>query len=170
MGVREQVASGIALPLFERLENQALFLCAHALDGSHPAASRGLLEIVERPDVQLTIEHGDRLGPDALQVQEVQDARRKFRDELRCDTRTSRFGNLADSRGEVLSDARDFAKPGDVERLAAVRMVRHDIGAVPVRANLEGVLGLDLQQIGDFTEHARDRRGYPSGGLRLSMW
>ena len=42
----------------------------------------------------------------------------------------------------------------------------HVSAADAVRADLERVLALDLEQVGDLAEHLRDRRGYP----RASPW
>ena len=71
-------------------------------------------------------------------------------------------------RGEVLADA------GNRAQLLRRRMPATGVGpggddvsaADAVRANLERVLALDLEQVGDLAEHLRDRRGYP----RASPW
>ena len=42
-----------------------------------------------------------------------------------------------------------------------------DVGAVAVRANLERVLALDLEQVGDLAEHPRDRDVIQRGALAL---
>ena len=108
-------------------------------------------------------------GPDALQVQQIEDRRRKLGDELAMVGGVAGLGDLADPRGEILADAGNLAQPVVVERRELVRMVGDDVGAVAVRANLERVVVLDLQEIGDLPEDARDRRGYPSRRPSVSM-
>ena len=51
-----------------------------------------------------------------------------------------------------------------------VRVVGDDIGAVAVGANLEGVVVLDLQEIGDLPENARDREIIQACRPSVSMW
>ena len=48
-----------------------------------------------------------------------------------------------------------------------VGMVRDDVGAVAVRANLERVLVLDFEEVGNLPEDARDRGVIQAAGLRL---
>ena len=71
--------AGVALTLFDGAKDQLLLLRAHALD---PANSAGLCrfgQIVEALHVQVAVEQGDRLRPDALQAQDVEQRRREFR-------------------------------------------------------------------------------------------
>ena len=49
-------------------------------------------------------------------------------------------------------------------------MVGDDIGAVAVRADLEGVVVLDLQEIGDLPEDPRDARLSNSQAFRLNAY
>jgi hypothetical protein len=37
-------------------------------------------------------------------------------------------------------------------------MVRDGFGGVAIRTNLEGVLVLDLEEVSDFSQYARDRK------------
>ena len=72
---------------------------------------------------------------------------------------------LADLRGEILADARQCrAGPPGVERGDAVGMMRDGLRGVAIRADLEGVLVLDLEQIADLGEHARDGEVVHAGG------
>ncbi len=48
---------------------------------------------------------------------------------------------------------------------SCVRMVGDDVGAVAVRADLERVVVLDLEEIGDLPQDARDRRVIQPAGL-----
>ena len=79
-------------------------------------------------------------------------------------------GDLADARGEVLADAGNLAQPGRVERRELVRMVGDDVGAVAIRANLERVVVLDFQQVGDLAEDARDGQVIQRRRPSVSMW
>ena len=49
-------------------------------------------------------------------------------------------------------------------------MIRRDVGAVAVRADLERVVALDLEEIGDLLEDARDRAVIQGASPRDSMW
>ena len=124
MRVGQQVPAGEPLPFLERLQDERFLLRAHAAERANPAVERGALEIVERADAELAIQRRDGLRPDALQVQQVEDGRRKLGDELAMVGGVAGLADLADARGEVLADARDLAQPGLVERRELVRVVR----------------------------------------------
>ena len=89
--------------------------------------------------------------------------------ELAMKGRAAGVGDLADSRRQILPDAWNLAQARFVERGELVRMVRGDVGAVAIRADLERVVALDLQEIGNLPENARDRPGYPSWRPSVSM-
>ena len=113
------------------------------------------------PELAVQRRHG--LGPDALQVEQVEDGRRKLGQQLAMKGRAAGVGDLADSRGQILPDAWNLAQPGFVERGELMRMVRGDVGAVAIRANLERVVALDLQEIRNLPENARDRQVIQAG-------
>ena len=118
--VGQQMPAGEALALVERLEDERFLLRAHARAARGSGRRRGALEIVERADAELAIERRDGLRPDALQVQQVEDRRRKLGDAARGgNARVAGLGDLADARGEVLADAGNLAQPGLVERRRA---------------------------------------------------
>ena len=148
------------------LRISASFLAPMPAKRADAAVGCGPLEIVERADAELAIERRDRLRPDALQVQQVEDGRRKLGDELAVVLRVAGLGDLADARREVLADAGNLAQPGGVERRERVRMIGDDVGAVAIRADLERVVVLDLEQIGDLPEDARDAEVIQAAGLR----
>src|SRR5215203_3910487 len=77
--------------------------------------------------------------------------------------------DLANLGCEVLADSWDFAQPVDVQRCELVRMICRDVGDVAIRANLERVLALDLEQIGNLLEDARNRPIIQPAGLP-SRW
>src|SRR5229473_2772031 len=148
--------AGEAPALFERLEDQRFLLGAHAAQGADAAIARGLFEVLERPNAELAVEGRDGLGADALEVQQIQDGWRKFSNELTVICARARVGDFANTRREVLADARDFPQSGDVEEGELIRMVGDDVGGVAIRANLERVLALDFEEIGDLSEKMRD--------------
>ena len=57
---------------------------------------------------------------------------------------------------EILADAGDRAQLRFAERGEPLGGVRDGLRGVPVRANLERVLALDFEEIGDLSEDARD--------------
>src|SRR5713226_4661351 len=155
-----------AAALLERLQDQRFFLGPHAAQRPDPAVPAGSLEIVERPNAKLTVEGRDGLGADPLQTQNVEDARREFGEQLAMVFRVARLADLTDPRGEVFADARDLPQARFVETPELVRVVGRDVGAVPIRANLERVLVLDLEEVGNLPENPRDRLITQGGGLR----
>ena len=96
-----------ALALFERLEDEGLLLRAHPLERADASLARRALEVVERADPELAVEHRDRLRPDALEPEEVEDRGGKLLRAAPGDTAGARVDELADLRGEVLADAGD---------------------------------------------------------------
>ena len=121
VGVRQQMAAGVALAFLERLEDQRFLLRAHAAQRADAAVGRRAFEIVERADAELAVQRGDGLRADALQVQQVEDGRRKLGEQLAMKGRIAGLGDLADSRGQVLADAGNLAQPGVVERRELMR-------------------------------------------------
>ena len=57
-----------------------------------------------------------RLGPDALQMEQVENRRRKLGDELAVVRGVAGLRDLDDPRGEVLADAGNFPQAGLVQR------------------------------------------------------
>ena len=68
----------------------------------------------------------------------------------------ARRGDLADLAGEIFPDARDLSERRFVERGQLVRVVTGDVGDVAVRTDLERVVALDFEQVGDFPEDVGD--------------
>src|SRR5204862_2611290 len=118
---------------------------------------RRTLEVVAGWDVELAIQGRDGLGSDTLEVKQIENGRRKLGDELAMVGRVTGFGDFADARGEILADSRNFPQLGRLERCQLMRVIRGDVGAVAVRANLERIVVLDLEQVGDLPQDPRDR-------------
>ena len=64
--------------------------------------------------------------------------------------------DLEDLRGEVLADARDRAELGVGHGRERLGGVGDDLRGVAVCADLERVLRLDFEQVGDLAEQACD--------------
>src|SRR5207247_7167277 len=118
---------------------------SQAAQGTNPPVGRRTLEIVEGSDVELAIQGRDGLGSDTLEVKQIENGRRKLGDELAMVGRVAGFGDFADARGEILADSRNVPQLGRLERCQLMRVVRGDVGAVAVRANLERIVVLDLE-------------------------
>src|SRR5262245_19192842 len=124
------MATGESLALLDRFEDECGLLLAHPAHRTDSAFLDRRLEIVERAHAQLAIEHRDRFRPDALQVEQIENRRRKFRDELTMVRRIARARDLADAGRKVLADAGNLAQPRVVQPRELVWMVRDDVGAV----------------------------------------
>ena len=81
--IRQEVAPGVALALLERLQDERLLFRAHAAQRADASVGRRALEIVERADAELAVQRGHGLGSDALQVEQIEDGRRKLGERAR---------------------------------------------------------------------------------------
>ena len=153
----QQMTAGESLPLFDRLKNELLFLAAHALDAADAPGLRGSGQIIEALDAQLLVEHGDGLRSDALQPQHVEQRGGEFRQQVTAHRAIAGARDLANASGEVLADAVPAAQRGFIEIGHGFGGMRHDVGGVAIRANLERILALQLEQIGDLEQRARHR-------------
>jgi hypothetical protein len=156
VGLRDQAASRDPRPLLDGAQNQRFLLRAHTLERAQPAVAGGAFEIFKRPDIEVAIEECHGLRPDALEVQQVENRRGKFFEQLLMVLDRSRVHELGDLAGQILADSRQLKAVGRGERRDAIRVVRNRLRGIAIRANLEGVLVLDLEQVADFGEHARD--------------
>ena len=97
--------AGDAGPLLEGPQDLRLLLRAHAFQRAQPAFASGRLEILERLDPELVVEQRDGLRTDALEVEQVEDGRRKLLQQILVIRDGARVDELANFRGEVLADA-----------------------------------------------------------------
>ena len=155
---REQVAATVLAPLVEGLEDQLLLLRPHAPHRAQPPRPGCVLEFLERRNAQRLVEEGGRLRPHALEVQQVEQRGGELGQQLLVVLHPARLDQLADLGRDLLADAGQLPQGGGVEPLDPVGRVRDGIGRVAVRADLERVLGLDLEQVGNLAEHPRDRQ------------
>src|SRR6187431_1707663 len=86
-------------------------------------------------------------------MEEIENRRREFGDELAMVFSVAGLRNLADPGGEVLANTGNLSEAGGIERGQVVGVVRRDLGAIAIRADLEGVVALDLEEVGDFPEN-----------------
>ena len=66
------------LPFFERFQDERFLFRAHPFQLADPSVFAGGLQLVERAHAELRVQLRDRLGPDALQMKQIQDGRRKL--------------------------------------------------------------------------------------------
>ena len=148
--------AGVLLPLGARPQNQLFLLRPQPFQAPHAAVAARGLELLDRLDAELRVQQGNRFRADALQVEQVENRRRELLEQILVITRLAGLGNLADLRSQILADAGDGAELLFAEIGKLVGRVRDGLGRVPVRANLERVLALDFEEIGDLREDARD--------------
>jgi hypothetical protein len=118
--------------------------------------ARRLLEILERADADLLVQPRDRLRTDALQAQHVEDGRRELLQQLLVVPDGARLHQLADLGGEVLADPRQREALRRRQPRDGLGFVDERLGRGAIRADLERVLVLDLEEIGNLLQHARD--------------
>ncbi len=155
--VGEQVPALVALPVLDRLQDLGLLLRAHPRHGADAAGPRRGGQVVEAGDAEGRVEPRHGLRPHALQPQQVEHRGRELFEQGPVVGGGARVGELANPGGQVLADAGDRAQLGVGHPCDRVAGRRHGVGGGAVGADLERVLALDLEQIGDLAEHLRDR-------------
>ena len=166
---RQQMPAGEALPLLQGFEDEGFLLRTHSFQRPDAAIPGGGLEIVERANTELAVQHRDRLRPYALKVEQVENRRRELGNELAVKRGIAGLGDFTNPGGEILADAGDFAKAVLVEEYQVVRVIGGDVGGVAIRANLERVVVLDLEQIRNLPEDPVQWRGYPTRRPSVSI-
>jgi hypothetical protein len=142
-------------PLFlEGLEDQRLLLGAHALHLADAAVTGRLLEVRERAHAQVAVKPRDRLGTDALEVQQIEHSGREFLQQVLVIADRTAVDQLANLGRDVFADARQRQPLRRTQAGDAKRLVRDGFARVAIRADLERVLPLDLEEIADLSEDA----------------
>ena len=113
-------------------------------------------QLVNRTNIQHSIEECDRLRSDALQSKDVEDAGWKLFEQFLVKTTCARGGELANLGGEILAYARQRTELSLVHRRHGVAPRVDRVRRGSVRPDLERVLTLDFQQVGDFSKYSRD--------------
>ena len=112
-----QPAARRARAFLERLEDEGFLLRAHALEVAQASLARRALEVVERADAELVVEHRDGLRPDALKAEQVEDGRRELLQQALMVGDGAGLDELGNLGVEVLADALD-REPVAAERSA----------------------------------------------------
>ena len=156
-GVGHQVAAGMAPVIGQRLEHRLLLAGTHSADLADAAVLQRGFEIVERVDSQLRVQlaHGPRA--DALQPHQIEEGWRELGEQLPVVFRSAGLGDLAHLLREVAADAGDLQQAGSSRSARRSAARGHAVGGVTVRPDLERVLRLDLEQVGNLPEQACDR-------------
>ncbi len=152
---REPPAGESAL-FFESFQDERFFLCAHSFHVADASVARRRVEVLERANSKFAVEPCDSLGPDALKMQQVEDGRRKFLQQLLVIAHRAGLDQLADLRGDVLADARQRQALGRRHLRHSRGLVRNGLAGIPVRPDLERVLPFDLEEVADLGEDARN--------------
>ncbi len=155
-GVRQEMAPRVLPALHAGAQNQLLLFRAESFQRADAAVVTGRLELFDRLDAELRVEHGDGLRSDALEMEKIEDRRRKLFEKFPVISRFASVGNLADLRGQVLADAGNRAKLAVGAGGELVGGVGDGFSGVAVRAYLERVFVLDFEEIGDLIKNARD--------------
>ena len=144
--------------LLERFENEGFLSGAHAAKPANPAVSGRSLQLVDCSDAELPVEHRNGLGSDTLQMKQIQNRRRELGNELAVIGRTSCRCDLENSRGEILAYAGDFTQGRSLQAGQVMRVIGDDVSAVSICADLEWILVLDFQKIGNLSKDAGNGR------------
>ena len=98
-------------------------------------------------------------GPDALQPSTSSSVAGNSLQQLLADGAVAGRRDLANAAGEVLADAGPPAQARLVHVAHRLGRVRHDVGGIAIGADLERILALQLEQVGDLAQQrARDGR------------
>ena len=155
-GIGQQVAAGMLLPLGARSKDELFLLRAQAFQRAHAAVAARGLELLYRLDAELGIQQRHRFWTDALQVEQIENSRREMLEQLPVITRFARLGNLPDLRCQIFADPLNSAQLVFVQICEFLGRVCDCLGRVSIGADLERILVLDFEQIGDLREDARD--------------
>src|SRR6266446_5262152 len=87
-------------------------------------------------------------------MKEVENRRRKLLEQITVIFRASGLADLAYFRGELLADARHRAQLLVGAGAQPVGGVRDGVGRVSVRADFEGILVFDFEQVGNLRKYS----------------
>ena len=156
-GDAERPALTPLLGALDRREDVLLGLLAHLGQAADLPLAAGRLELGDRRDVELLVEELRGLGADVLQGHDVQEAGGVLLLEVLEGGALPGLDELLELLGDPLADARDVAElvlageGGDVLGEAL-----EGLGDVVVRADLERVVPLHLEELPELAEGARE--------------
>jgi hypothetical protein len=150
------MSASVLLPFCAGSQDELFLLRPQPFQSTYASVAAGELEFLDGLDAELGIKQCHCLWADTLQMQQVEYRRRKLLEQLLVITHLACFGDLANLRRKLFSDAGNSAQLlfGEVGEL--VGGVRNRLGRVSVRADLERIFTFDFEQIGDLGEDARD--------------
>ncbi len=158
LGDVDEEASADATIVFDRLHQLGLVLLAHAGKFADFSFAREFLDTVDIADFVGAPDQRDRLGTEALNLEQLQHRGVIFCEQFSLDGEFSCAEELLQVGKHALANA------GNGEHLLRiaddvfdlVRMVLDGLCGVAVRADAEGILSVDLEQVGGFEEDVGD--------------
>ncbi len=137
----------------DALEDQRLGLGREALEVAQRARLGGLAQVVHGLDAQLAVELADRLGTEARDPQELDQAGRHLGGELVVVGHPTRASQLVDLVADGLADAGDGRRvAGPVRRHEVDRTAPDGVRRAVIGDGLEDQLALDLEHVADVVE------------------
>jgi len=165
---RKLVAPLLAELRLHRLEQLFFGLRAEAMQAAQASVPRRAMQLLRRMHLELAVERLHLLRPQPRDAQQLGNAGRRALAQLLAQLAGAAGRDLAHLRRQVVADSRQLRQRpafgqlrGDVEPQAADQARR-----VAVGAHAERVAALELEQIGDFVEHARNV-GVVNGHVRI---
>src|SRR5687767_12899515 len=150
------MAASVLLPFCARSQDELFLLRPQPFQSTYAAVAAGEFKFLDGLDAELGIEQRHGLWAYALEMQQVENRRRKQLEQLLVITRLACFRDLANLRRKVFADAGNSAQLLFGEVCELVGGVRDRLRRVSVRANLERIVTFDFEQIGDLGEDARN--------------
>src|SRR5262249_26457287 len=117
---------------------------------------RCLDEFVDAADVERRVEQRNRFGTDPLQTQQVEDGWWKLQEQVLMKTAGACLGEVADFFRQILADPRQLEQLLFVHSRHGIRPRTYRVRRRAICPNLEEVLSLDFQQVGDLREDLCD--------------
>ena len=137
----------------DALEHERLGPGGHPADRPQPALLGGQPQVGHRLDAELGVELADRLGAEARDLEDLDEARRHFRPEPVVDRHVAGRGDLADLVRDGLADARGGRRvAGPIGRHEVDRAAPDGVGGAVVGDGLEDELTLELEHVADLVE------------------
>ncbi len=154
----QQEASGDAAIVFDGLEQFLFVLFTHARQFANLAFARQFLHAFDIAYLIGAPDQGDGLRPQALNLEQVQHRRAIFLQQFGVQRESALFEHFLQVHQHAFADAGDFEHfLGFVESGRRSAAVSFDgLRGVAVRADAEGILAVDFQQVGGFVENAGD--------------
>jgi len=157
VGVGEPPSRTVSAEICQALKNLVFERALDAGQRAELAGFRRRLQGLQRRDAERVVDLLRALRTEARYLEHLHQALRRLRRQLSQERQRARLENRADLAGEVAPDAREFVEAtfcryrrrGYAERLNRSR-------GGPVGAHPELILALDLEEVGDFLENARD--------------